>query len=95
MQAKGAALTSWLLFVGVADGTPCEYGGLPLTEGGLRYHIHPVTGHLLTTHVQPVTQDSGALVHKPLREDKSIVKVSHTPEMQSDPDKKEWMHVKE
>ena len=53
--------------------------GGPLTEGGVRYTIHPVTGHLITTEVQPPAKDvsvSGVHAHKPQREDKFIIKVS-------------------
>ena len=53
--------------------------GGPLTEGGVRYTIHPVTGHLITTEVQPPAKDvsvSGVHAHKPQREDKLIIKVS-------------------
>lgn len=52
-----------------------EQGGWPLTAGGLRYTIHPVTGQLLTTEVQPMTKD---LNHKPHREDKTIIKARHS-----------------
>ncbi|DBA72938.1 TPA: hypothetical protein ACH3X2_009891 [Trebouxia sp. C0005] len=51
--------------------------GGPLTEGAVRYTIHPVTGHLITTEVQPPAKDvvvTGAHAHKPQREDKSILK---------------------
>lgn len=54
-----------------------EQRGLPLTEGGLRYTIHPVTGQLLTSEVQFVSQDMAAASHRPYREDRGIIKACH------------------
>lgn len=72
---------SWLthlLLICTGDVDSLGLGG-PLTEGAVRYTIHPVTGHLITTEVQPPAKDvvvTGAHAHKPQREDKSILKVS-------------------
>ena len=60
---------------GVADSVQYEQRGVPLTEGGLRYTIHPVTGQLLTTEVLSPSRDLGAAPHKPHRDDKTIIKV--------------------
>ncbi|DBA85977.1 TPA: hypothetical protein ACH3X1_005515 [Trebouxia sp. C0004] len=51
--------------------------GGPLTEGGIRYTIHPVTGHLITTELPSPAKEvsvSGFHAHKPQREDKFIIK---------------------
>ena len=58
------------------DSMSQEQRALPLVEGGLRYTIHPVTGYLITTEVQPTARDisgSGAAAH---REDKAIIRVT-------------------
>ena len=54
-----------------------EERGVPLTEGGLRYTIHPVTGQLLTSEVQCMSPDMGTSPHRPHREDRSIIKACH------------------
>ncbi len=71
------SLLTYLLLICTGDLDSMGLGG-PLTEGGVRYTIHPVTGHLITTEVQPPAKDvsvSGAHAHKPQREDKFIIKV--------------------
>lgn len=57
-----------------------EQRGAPLTEGGIRYTIHPVTGVLITTEVQPPSREhssiQGLAGPRQRREDKLIIKVS-------------------
>jgi hypothetical protein len=68
---------TYLLLICTGDLDSMGLGG-PLTEGGVRYTIHPVTGHLITTEVQTPAKDasvSGVYAHKPQREDKFIIKV--------------------
>lgn len=68
---------TYLLLLCTGDLDSMGPGG-PLTEGGVRYTIHPVTGHLITTEVQPPAKGVSASghAHKLQREDKFIIKVS-------------------
>ena len=54
------------------DSMSQELRALPLVEGGLRYTIHPVTGYLITTEVQPAAREMSGPGHQAHREDKAI-----------------------
>lgn len=74
MQAQTDFCASISACAGVAGSGQYESWGVPLTEGGLRYAIHPVTGQLLTSEAQPVRQDMPTAAHKAHREDRTIIK---------------------